>query len=83
MPSDIILPAITSAMDISEADLDYALPADEVRKAGHQDYNLVNNDLLAKLRTRSAARIKNSEGFDRLLKRIEMYRSQKTKSSCR
>lgn len=77
VPSDIILPAITSAMDISEADLDYALPADEVRKAGHQDYNLVNNDLLGKLRSRSAARVKNSEGFDRLLKRIEMYRSQK------
>ena len=77
VPSDIILPAITSAMDISEADLDYALPADEVRKAGHQDYGLINNDMLTKLRSRSATRVKNSEGFDKLLKRIEMYRSQK------
>ncbi len=45
VPSDIILPAITSAMDISEADLDYALPSDEVRKAGHQDYGLVNDQV--------------------------------------
>jgi carboxyl-terminal processing protease len=77
VPSDIILPAITSAMDISEADLDYALPADEVKKAGHQDYSLVNTEILSKLRTRSSARVKGSEGFDKLLRRIEMYRSQK------
>ncbi|MCC6509631.1 MAG: carboxy terminal-processing peptidase [Pirellulaceae bacterium] len=75
--SDIILPAITSAMDISEADLDYALPSDEVRKAGHQDYGLVNNEVLSKLRNRSTSRVKSSEGFDKLLKRIELYRSQK------
>jgi carboxyl-terminal processing protease len=43
--SDIVLPALTSAMDISEADLDYALPSDEVRKAGHQDYRLVDNEV--------------------------------------
>ncbi len=77
VPSDIILPAITSAMDISEADLDYAMPGDEVRKAGHQDYGLVNTEILTKLRSRSANRVKNSEGFDKLLKRIEMYRAQK------
>lgn len=75
--SDIVLPAITAAMDIAEADLDYALPSDEVRRAGHQDYKVVDMNILGQLRTKSAQRVKESEGFDKLLKRIELYRAQK------
>ncbi|MCR9294920.1 MAG: carboxy terminal-processing peptidase, partial [bacterium] len=58
-------------------DLDYALPNDEVRKASHTDYKLVDSTLLARLRDLSATRIRESDGFDRLLKRIEMYEEQK------
>lgn len=75
--SDIVLPAITAAMDIAEADLDYALPSDEVRRAGHQDYKMVDNTLLSQLRAKSSQRVKESEGFNKLLKRIELYRAQK------
>lgn len=75
--SDVVLPAITAAMDIGEADLEYALPSDQVRKAGHQDYKLVNSEILTKLRGKSSNRVKSAEGFDKLLKRIELYRAQK------
>ncbi len=75
--ADVVLPALTAAMDIGEADLDYALPTDKVRRAGHQDYKLVNDEILHKLQTRSKERVKNSEGFDKLLRKVELYRSQK------
>lgn len=75
--SDITLPAITSAMDIGEADLDYALPSDQVRRAAHEDYKLVDSEIRAKLRDKSKARVEASEGFAKLLKRMELYRAQK------
>lgn len=75
--SDIVLPAITAAMDIGEADLDYALPSDQVRRAGHEDYKLVDMGILEQLRGKSAQRVKESDGFAKLLKRIELYRAQK------
>ncbi len=75
--SDIILPAITASFDNSEADLDYALPNDQVRKEPHIDYGLVNSTILAKLRSMSTKRVRESDGFDRLLKRIQLYEDQK------
>lgn len=75
--SDITLPAITSAMDIGEADLDFALPSDQVRRAAHEDYKLVDSEIRAKLRDKSKARVEASEGFAKLLKRMELYRAQK------
>lgn len=75
--SDIVLPAITASIDNSEADLDYALPNDEVKAARYTDYKLVDSSILANLRSASAQRVQESEGFDRLLKRIEMYEQQK------
>lgn len=79
--SDIVLPAITAAMDIGEADLDYALPSDEVRRAGHKDYKEVDSNLLGQLRSKSSQRVKESEGFNKLLKRIDLYRAQKEDKS--
>jgi len=75
--SDIVIPAITAAMDSGEAELDYAMPSDQVRRAGHTDYKMVDNNILSQLRAKSAQRVKASEGFDKLLRRIEMYRAQK------
>ncbi len=75
--SDIVLPAITASFDNSEADLDYALPNDQVKPAGHSDYKLVDNTILGSLRTQSSERIRQSQGFDRLLQRIELYKQQK------
>lgn len=75
--SDIVLPAITASFDNSEADLDYALPNDQVPRAAHSDYKMVNSSMLEYLRTQSAQRIKETAGFDKLLRRIELFRQQK------
>jgi len=75
--SDIVLPAITASFDNSEADLDYALPNDQIKPARHTDYKLVDQTILSNLRTKSSERIRQSEGFDRLLQRIESYKAQK------
>ncbi len=79
--SDIILPAITASFDNSEADLDYALPNDHIKPARHSDYKLVDNTLLATLRSSSSARISESQSFDRLLQRIESFKLQKDEKS--
>ncbi|MEO8270524.1 MAG: carboxy terminal-processing peptidase, partial [Aureliella sp.] len=75
--SDIVLPAITASFDNSEADLDYALPNDQIKPARHSDYKLVDNALLATLRTNSSQRVRDSHSFDRLLQRIESFKAQK------
>lgn len=75
--SDVVLPALTASFDNSEADLDYALPNDQVQRAKHNDYKLVDSNILAQLRTKSAERVKSSASFDRLLRRIDLFRQQK------
>lgn len=75
--SDIILPAITASFDNGESDLDYALPNNQVPQARHSNYKMVDSTILATLRSNSAARIRDSEGFERLLKQIEIYQTQK------
>ncbi|MCA9194965.1 MAG: carboxy terminal-processing peptidase [Planctomycetales bacterium] len=75
--SDIVLPAITASFDNSEADLDYALPNDQVAAARFKKYKMVDASLLDNLRTQSSQRVRTSDGFDRLLKRIELFRTQK------
>ena len=75
--SDIVLPALTASFDNGEADLDYALPNDQVQRAKHNDYKLVDSNILAQLRTKSADRVKSSASFDRLLRRIDLFRQQK------
>jgi carboxyl-terminal processing protease len=75
--SDIVLPALTASYDNSEADLDYALPNDQVKSAKHNDYKLVDSNILAQLRNKSAERVKTSASFDKLMRRIELFRQQK------
>lgn len=75
--SDIVLPGITASFPNGEADLDFALPNDQVRSARHTDYKMVDSTILSTLRSRSTERIKDSDGFDRLLKRISLYEEQK------
>ena len=71
------MPALTASFDNGEADLDYALPNDQVQRAKHNDYKLVDSNILAQLRTKSADRVKSSASFDRLLRRIDLFRQQK------
>ncbi len=79
--ADVLLPSVTAKMDISEGDLKYALEHDTVPAAGHERYNMVPRDLLESLRQRSAARVAQDKEFDELLKRIDLYVSQKEQDS--
>lgn len=75
--SDIVLPQITAEIDNGEADLDYSLPHDTISPSRFSKYNMVSSTILNNLRARSADRVRQSEGFARLLKRMELYRNQK------
>lgn len=75
--ADVILPSVTTHMDISESDLEYALPTDRVPAAEHDYYRMVPAEVLGLVRARSADRIKNEDEFADLLKRIDIFRRQK------
>ncbi len=64
-------------MDISEADLDYALPADKVSAQPHTKYKMVNSGLKNMLQEASMKRIEGNADFEKLMKRIDSYRKQK------
>ena len=79
--ADVILPSITSKMDVGEGDLKYALSHDTVPIARHNLYSMVPTDLIDQLRKQSAKRIEKDEEFSDLLRRIELYVSQKDQES--
>lgn len=75
--ADVVLPSVTAKMDISEGDLQYALEHDKVSAARHEVYSMVPPDLVGQLRQRSITRVEKDEEFTDLLRRIELYVSQK------
>jgi carboxyl-terminal processing protease len=81
VPSDITLPSITDHMDISESDLDYSMDFDKVPSARFAALNFVSNELLEKLRQRSAERRRTSEDFAKRDKDISLYIDQKDKKT--
>ncbi len=79
--ADIVLPSITSKMDISESDLKYALDHDTVKKSTHDRYAMVPADLIGTLRKRSEERVAKDKEFADLLRRVESYVSQKEQNT--
>ncbi len=79
--ADIILPSITSKMDIAEGDLKYALEHDTVNAAKHDIYSMVPADLLGNLRKRSAQRVEQDSEFQDLIRRIDTYIEQKEQNA--
>jgi len=79
--ADVSLPSITANMDISESDLDFALPADKVPSKTHDNYGLVDDAMRADLANTSNERIEKSAEFGRLKRRIEFYLKQKAEKS--
>lgn len=77
VPADVILPSITTHMEIGEDDLDYALEHDRVPAVKHRLYNMVPSDVLARVRARSADRVASNKEFIDLQRRIDSYRRQK------
>jgi carboxyl-terminal processing protease len=76
--ADVILPSITAEMDLSESDLDYALPMDSVKAQPHKNYMMVDSAFKQQLQQQSTNRILANADFEKLLGRIEAYRRQKS-----
>lgn len=79
--SDVELPSITTHMDVGESDLDYALPFDHVPAQSYQKYSAVAPEVINYLRAASAARIAQTEDFQKISKKIACYLKNKDKSS--
>ncbi|TWU48338.1 carboxy terminal-processing peptidase [Rubripirellula reticaptiva] len=79
--ADVILPSITSKMDVSEGDLKFALEHDRVKQARHDLYNMKPADLIGMLRQRSMTRVAADKEFGDLLRRIELYVAQKEQNT--
>lgn len=77
--ADVILPSLTDHMDVSEADLDYAMAFDQVPAARFKRVDYLNKDVVEELKANSAARRAKSEDFSKLLKNIDRYVEQKAK----
>ncbi len=77
--ADVVLPSLTDHMDVSEADLDYAMAFDQVPAARFKRVDYLNKDVVEELKTNSAARRAKSEDFSKLLKNIDRYVEQKAK----
>lgn len=79
--ADVVLPSLTTHMDIGEADLDYALPTDRVPPAAHRSYRMVPPNVLGLIRARSNDRVKQNDEFVNLMRRIEGYRERKKETT--
>jgi len=75
--SDVILPSITAKLDISESDLDYALPMDKVQARMHKQYKMVDSTIKVGLQQAANDRIAKNPEFEKLLARIDTYVKQK------
>ncbi len=76
--SDLVLPSITDNMEgIAEADLDFPVEFDRIRRATFSPLTLVNADIIRTLQGKSAARIGASEDFIKLNGKISKYVEQK------
>ncbi|MDO4550428.1 MAG: carboxy terminal-processing peptidase [Planctomycetia bacterium] len=79
--SDIEIPAITTHMDVGEGDLDYAMPFDRIPAQKIDDYGLMNTNAVKALSENSQKRIAESEDFQKLSKRIDIYCEMKERKS--
>ena len=76
--SDLVLPSITDNMKgIAEADLDFPVEFDRVRRAAFSPVTMVNPDMIRSLQGKSAARVGASEDFMKLNGKIAKYVEQK------
>ena len=79
--SDIVLPSITDKMDSGEADLDYPVEFDRIRKANFQAYDFGNPQVTSTLARRSKERLAMSDKFNEQVRKIEKYVEQKNLKS--
>ncbi len=76
--SDLVLPSITDNMEgIAEADLDYPVAFDQIRRAAFSPVTMVNDGMISQLQAKSVGRIAASEDFVKLNRKITKYVEQK------
>ena len=76
--SDLVLPSITDNMEgIAEADLDFPVEFDRVRRAAFSPVTMINDSIISDLQAKSAARMAASEDFVKLNRKIAKYVEQK------
>ena len=77
--ADVKLPSITDQMDVSEADLDFAMEFDQIPPARFRRLNMVSPEIVQELTTRSQARIAQCADFAKLNRNIDRYLEQKAR----
>ena len=71
--ADVVLPSITAKLDISESDLDYALPVDKIPARPHRNYHMVDSAMKVMLQQAADARISQNPEFEKLISKIDAY----------
>lgn len=79
--ADIELPALTTHLDVAEADLDFPLPFDQVEPMKFKAYGYVSPAIIEQLRRQSDQRIAHTEKFQQVRKNISRYLDQKARKS--
>ncbi len=75
--ADIVLPSLSSRMDVGEVDLDYAVDFDRIGEAPHDMFALTSTQIKQQLNERSQQRVASSEDFTKRQRQIENYVEQK------
>lgn len=79
--SDIELPSITTHLDVSESDLDYAMEFARVEPLEFKRTGYVDDALRTQLARLSQRRVAESEDFREVLKEIAKYKEQKSRET--
>lgn len=77
--ADVVMPSLTTHMDVGESDLDYPVEFDQVDSAKYAKTGQVSADIVRELAARSTARREKDEDFSKLGRRIEQYLKQKSR----
>lgn len=79
--ADVVIPSLTSHLDVGESDLDYALEFDKIGGLRHDEFKMVDQNLVNQLRAASQARTASSEDFVRDIRRINKFEEQKDRKT--
>ncbi len=79
--SDVKIPSLTEHFEVGEEDLDFALAFDRVGALSHEQYGMVDANVVSDLRDRSTSRVKQSKDFDKEARRIAKFEEQKDRET--
>jgi carboxyl-terminal processing protease len=79
--SDVELPSLTTQLDVAEADLDYSLDFRHIDPLPHDNFHMVNSQIVDNLRQRSQNRVNTSKYFAKVAKEIAKYKEIKAKKT--